>query len=153
MKKYEVMRFNLETKKGTAAEAERGYCNDEYDRDIVGSFDTLDEARKCYAEVSTGIRSMSGYYLHECKSIEENEYDGEGEFLAYYGEYDCDLPCVEQKKYYTAARETGDIIDEFDTYEEAEEAIREYEEEDKEDGTYEDNFYDIVNYKHCSVTE
>ena len=47
------------------------------------------------------------------------------------------------KKYYTANRETGTIIDEFNTIEEAEQAIEQYEAADKEDGTYEEDFYEV----------
>lgn len=47
------------------------------------------------------------------------------------------------KKYYTADREAGNFIDSFDTYQEAAEAIRAYEEEDRADGTYTEDFYEI----------
>lgn len=46
--------------------------------------------------------------------------------------------------FYTADRETRTIIDEFATIAEAAKAIEEYEKADKADGTYEPNFYDIV---------
>lgn len=46
--------------------------------------------------------------------------------------------------YVTRDREAGNVIDEFDTLKEAEEAIRKYEEEDKTDGTYTPNFYEIA---------
>ena len=48
-------------------------------------------------------------------------------------------------KIYTADREAGNKIEEFSTIEEAKEAIAAYEEEDRKDGTYTPNFYDIVN--------
>ncbi len=57
------------------------------------------------------------------------------------------------KKYYTADRETGTIIDEFKTIALALEAIDDYEEQDREDGTYEPNFYDIVDEDHCHVDQ
>ncbi len=46
--------------------------------------------------------------------------------------------------YYTSSRETGDIIDVFDTYEEAKKAIEDYEEQDKQEETYTPDFYDIT---------
>ena len=58
-----------------------------------------------------------------------------------------------QKKYFTADRETGTLIDEFGTYEEALNAITEYEREDKEDGLYTPRFYDIVNEELCTIAE
>lgn len=46
-------------------------------------------------------------------------------------------------KYITCDREAGNIIDEFATLSEAEAAIRAYEEEDRANGCYEENFYQI----------
>lgn len=46
-------------------------------------------------------------------------------------------------KYVIQNRETGDVIDEFDTQSEAEAALNSYEEEDKSNGIYEANFYEI----------
>ena len=41
-------------------------------------------------------------------------------------------------------REAGNVIDEFCTYEEAEKALEEYEKEDKGNGEYTPNFYEIA---------
>lgn len=46
-------------------------------------------------------------------------------------------------KYITQDREAGNVIDEFATRAEAEAAIRAYEEEDRANGCYEENFYAI----------
>ena len=46
-------------------------------------------------------------------------------------------------KYITCDREAGNVIDEFATLSEAEAAICTYEEEDRANGCYEDNFYMI----------
>lgn len=54
-------------------------------------------------------------------------------------------------KIYTADKETGTFIDEFNTIEEAIAAIAEYETADKADGVYEEDFYDIVNEERESV--
>lgn len=48
-----------------------------------------------------------------------------------------------KSKFYTRDAEAGNIIDSFNTYEDAEEAIRMYEEEDKQNGDYQQNFYEI----------
>lgn len=45
---------------------------------------------------------------------------------------------------YTADKEAGNKIEAFDTIEEAKKAIIDYEEEDRNDGTYTPDFYDIV---------
>ena len=47
-------------------------------------------------------------------------------------------------KYYTTARETGTIIDEFETVEGAMQAIEDYEQEDTSNDCYEEDFYEIV---------
>lgn len=47
-------------------------------------------------------------------------------------------------KYYTAARETGTIIDEFETLEDALLAIEDYEKEDISNDYYEEDFYEII---------
>lgn len=54
-------------------------------------------------------------------------------------------------KIYTADKETGTFIDEFNTIEEAIAAIADYETADKLVGVYEEDFYDIVNEEHESV--
>lgn len=51
---------------------------------------------------------------------------------------------------YTASRETGDLIEKVDTIKNGLNKIKEYEKDDKKDGIYEPNFYDIVNEKHES---
>ena len=56
-------------------------------------------------------------------------------------------------KIYTADRETGTFIEECKSIEEARELIRLYEEEDIKNGTYEADFYDIVDEEHCTIDE
>ena len=51
-------------------------------------------------------------------------------------------------KYWTGCRETGDFIEQFDTYHEATDAIMEYEEEDRKDGIYSEEFYSVMNDNH-----
>lgn len=46
---------------------------------------------------------------------------------------------------YTADKEAGNKIEAFDTVEHARKAIAAYEEEDKRDGTYTPDFYDVIN--------
>lgn len=41
-------------------------------------------------------------------------------------------------------REAGNVIDKFDTLEEAQEELRRYEEEDRREETYTEDFYEIV---------
>lgn len=47
-------------------------------------------------------------------------------------------------KYIIRDKEAGNVIAEFNTLNEAEQKLREYEEEDKQDGIYEPDFYEII---------
>lgn len=47
-------------------------------------------------------------------------------------------------KYYTADKETGTKIDSFDTFDDALDAIYEYEKEDKNEGVFEYDYYSII---------
>lgn len=55
------------------------------------------------------------------------------------------------KNYWTACKETGDFIEYFRTYEDAVKAIEKYEEKDKAEGNYTEDFYNIVDDEHCSI--
>ena len=46
-------------------------------------------------------------------------------------------------RYTTRDRETGTLIDEFETVDEARAAIEEYEADDKDGNAYEENFYEV----------
>lgn len=48
------------------------------------------------------------------------------------------------KKYATRDRKAGNIIEYFNTKEEAEQAIEDYERSDKIDGIYEADFYEVA---------
>lgn len=54
---------------------------------------------------------------------------------------------------WVACRETGDKISCFHTLEEAKKQIEQYETEDKNDGSYTPDFYDIVNDDFISVED
>lgn len=58
---------------------------------------------------------------------------------------------MENKKIYVGCRENGDIIEEVKTIEEGKKLIGKYEKQDKKDGIYEENFYDIINEKRESL--
>lgn len=52
---------------------------------------------------------------------------------------------------YVACRETGDFIEMVNSVNAGKNLINEYEEQDKENGVYTEDFYDIVDENHCSV--
>lgn len=56
-------------------------------------------------------------------------------------------------KIFTADRKAANIIERFETIEDAMKAIREYEEEDKKNGDYTPDFYDIVNEDRFSLID
>ena len=56
-------------------------------------------------------------------------------------------------KIFTADRETGTIIDQFETIENAMKAINDYEEIDMKNGDYTPDFYDIVNEDNISLID
>jgi len=55
--------------------------------------------------------------------------------------------------FYTADRETGTFIDEFLSVDKALEAIEMYEAQDRREGIYIYNFYDVVDSEHCTVID
>lgn len=55
--------------------------------------------------------------------------------------------------YNTADKETGTIIETFKTYEEAKAAIERYEQQDRVNDCFEEDFYDIVDDDHCTIKE
>lgn len=56
-------------------------------------------------------------------------------------------------KYWTRDRETGNKIESFETLEEARAAILAYEEQDKADDTYSEDFYEIYNEENEEIVE
>ena len=56
-------------------------------------------------------------------------------------------------KIYTADKETGTFIEEFDSIKKAIDAIACYEVEDKKEGIFKPDFYDVVNENHESIME
>lgn len=55
------------------------------------------------------------------------------------------------KRIYTADRETGTFIEECNSVQDALARITSYEEQDKLDGSYEEDFYDVVDENHCTL--
>lgn len=50
---------------------------------------------------------------------------------------------MENKRYNVQCRQTGDVFADFDSVEEAWKHIEENEKEDKENGTYTEDFYEV----------
>ena len=131
------------------------------DPNLVKSCDTLKEAEVIFdcesAKCTTFMRNLNGndFIVADIVYVLENEYDEDGELVCSH-EPSVNMSFVKPfdkysnkelkaMKIYTADREAGNKIEKFSTIEEAKEAIAAYEEEDRKDGTYTPNFYDIVN--------
>lgn len=56
-------------------------------------------------------------------------------------------------KKYTADKETGTFIEEVESIEEGKKLIKEYEEDDRKEGIFEEKFYCIVNENHETIFE
>ena len=56
-------------------------------------------------------------------------------------------------KYTVRDREAGNVLDRFNTLEEAREALKSYEEEDKDGGIYKDDFYEIYDTELEEIVE
>ena len=57
------------------------------------------------------------------------------------------------KKLYVASRESGDFIEEVKTLKEGLELIAEFELKDKEEGVFEENFYEVEDEEHIRVND
>ena len=55
------------------------------------------------------------------------------------------------KRIYTADRETGTFIEECSSVQDVLARIAGYEEQDRSDGSYEEDFYDVVDENHCTL--
>ncbi|MBQ8754648.1 MAG: hypothetical protein IJZ19_06425 [Lentisphaeria bacterium] len=140
--KYSVMKDMMEIKKNGHRYNDGKYQlemisfeNDNPDR--IGEFDDLEAARE-FAKKQKMIQQDLGSNLmrYEFVYIAENDEDGEPT-------YECWNLYVPGLHIATACRENGDIIDLFDSEEAAESAIAEYEEEDRQNGEFEENFYEV----------
>lgn len=84
--KYMVVRFDVETKCGTKDEVEKTLCCEIVEREIVGEFNTLEEAKECYDGLKNKTLKFSDYCINECKEIEVYYYDeDEEEFYLSHG--------------------------------------------------------------------
>lgn len=83
MEKYEVRTVTVESRNNDPLKT----FNSKIDQDteLVASFDTEAEARACYANVYSGAKETSYngmlLYIHDCKLIEVNEYDDDGNWI------------------------------------------------------------------------
>ena len=79
IKKYEVRTVRVYTKYGRDALTK--FWNDPCDTDLIAVFDDLQAAREFYAKIPTSVKYMGRLYgyAHECKFIQPEEYDEDGD--------------------------------------------------------------------------
>lgn len=98
MKRFEVKTEMVVTKNGKNALAVYGGLTDQYP-ELVGSFDTHEEALECYKSVYTGVKDCgNGRYEHDCKWIEVNEYDEDGEWVGGGDWTDLEFPDAKEEE-------------------------------------------------------
>lgn len=98
MVKYEVRTVTVETRNNEPLKTFTAKTNQ--GTELVASFDTEEEARTCYEKAHCGVTRTSDHgmplYVHDCKLIEINEYDDDGEWIS-GGDWLCyDFPSYER---------------------------------------------------------
>lgn len=58
---------------------------------------------------------------------------------------------MKDKKIYVGCKENGDFIEEVSSIEEGKKIIKKYEKQDKKEGIYQEDFYEIMNEEHCRI--
>jgi hypothetical protein len=89
--KYKVVRFDIETKYGTKREVENTLACQIVEREIVGEFNTIEEAKKCYDGLKNKTIELSDCYINECKEIEVYYYDDDEEEFYLSHDYEWDF--------------------------------------------------------------
>lgn len=100
MEKYEIRTVTVESRNNEPLKTFAAKTNQ--DTELVASFDTEEEARAYYEKVHCGATKTSDHgmplYIHDCKFIEIDEYNGDGEWIG-GGDWLCyDFPSYETAK-------------------------------------------------------
>ncbi|WP_075679120.1 helix-turn-helix domain-containing protein [Roseburia sp. 831b] len=82
MKKFELIKKTVEISYKNRKEIQPGCAEADTDPELLQSFDSLKDAKAALKKYKTDIKKMSGYYLVTEYSVEENEYDEDGEFVS-----------------------------------------------------------------------
>lgn len=104
-----------------------------------------------YIDVLDEIKEREGKTVEEVREMENSDANQFPINMVYVGEYELEVP--ENKKIFVACRDTGELIREVSSIEEAQKCIEEYEKNDKRDGIYEPNYYDIVNEEQVPLVD
>lgn len=94
MKKFEVCKCTVFTETGKNPASVYNKLVDQ-DRETVGIFDGLQEARECYEKIAVNARYNGGIfqkYEHSCKFIAVCEYNEDGEYISGEEWIEADFP-------------------------------------------------------------
>ena len=113
--------------------------SDEEAADLANWEDLLDEWTAFSNEYNYGVRP---YFFADDKAPAEWI---EAWKAKDYRKANVIAKAADLKPFVTRDREAGNVIDEFDTLDDAQDAVESYESEDEKNGDYTENFYEIYN--------
>lgn len=108
-----------------------------------GEYEAMAEKDVDYVELSDEYEDFCHWIKFPCYYSTDEFTAPEADKLGMYALADAIRQIT--KPYKTRDREAGNLIDEFATLEEAQDAVEQYEADDEADGTYTPNFYEIYN--------
>lgn len=126
MKKYELIKRHGIFKYSDRLEITAGCTGGDPDLEVIGTYDSKEEAlaalKKYKSQIWTEETFSSGTEYHVVEwSVEENEYDEDGEFESYVGTWDWSEMQIE-----VTVIPSYDTIGTYSTMRDAEEASNDY---------------------------
>jgi hypothetical protein len=112
---------------------------------------SIDQKEEAEVELAKYRCAYKGGNNIEEWALEYCECDEDGEFVE-----GSDFSLAEENtkdRYDTREYETGAWIDSFDSVEEARAAIQKYEEDNRKNGTYEEDSYEIYDTEECKIVD
>lgn len=122
MKKFEIVKTTAEISWKERNEIKEGCTMYDVDPEKIASFGTKEEAEKELKKYKTDVCASGSLFTVEEFSIQENEYDEDGEWIG-----GGDIWKFTPMEIFVVDKETRKTIAKVKTYEEAEEAAEEYE--------------------------
>jgi len=114
--------------------------NDIFNEEFDSKEEALKRANNIWTKLSKADKKkLDSFYVLESVNPDEESVDHfDGDMIK---DYFCEEKTYE---YLIRDKEAGNIIAYFETLEEAEEELKAYEDEDRKDGTFTPDFYEIV---------
>ena len=126
------------------------------DLETLAVYESLDDAMNAawdsWNRLTDSERSSAYRFEVSVCNVEKNE-EGKWDYAENdYDTYECEKDFM-NSKFFTADKETGTVIEECNSMREALNNIEMYEESDKDEGTYEYGFYDVIDERGCSIID